>query len=167
MQQITKAIILAGGVELSLLPEYNSIPKPLLPVGNLPLIHYSISNLKRNGVKEIYITCKSQDEKAFRETLGYLEKEVSLHYVSESVPKGTAGAIHEVAKDFNDSLFWVLQGGMIIDLDLVKIARFHQKENAMVTIVAQRANLPTEGISCNVDGKVKKIYFFYSIFFEV
>lgn len=161
MQHITKAIILAGGIELTLLPEFESIPKPLLPVGNLPLIYYSISNLAKNGVKEIYITCKSQDERAFRESLAFMEKGVSIHYVPESVPKGTAGAIYQVAKDFNDDAFWVLQGGMIIDLDLMKIAGFHQKENAMVTIVAQRANLPTEGISCNPDGEVEKIYLFH------
>lgn len=161
MQHITKAIILAGGVELSLLPEYDSIPTPLLPVCNLPLIYYSISNLAKNGVKEIYITCRSRDERVFRDSLSFMEKGVSIHYVPESEPKGTAGAIYMVAKEFNDGPFWVLQGGMIVNLDFLNIARFHQKENAMVTIVAQRANLPTEGISCNMDGEVEKIYLFH------
>src|SRR3990172_8779884 len=162
MEPITKAIILAGGVDTFLTTKSESFHKSLLPVINSPLLCYTITNLIQYGVHEIFIACNSRDEYFFRKLLCPLEKKVKLFYFSEPSPRGTAGAISEVAKHVSQGSFWVIESGLFtVKLDFQKIVKFHHEQDAAVTIVAQRSHLPLEGISLSQSGCVEKIYLFH------
>lgn len=161
MKPIKKAIILSGGFDLPLLQEFEDLHRSLLPVANIPLIYYSISNLIHHGTEEVFISCDSQRERYFREALQSMEKRIRIHYISEPFPLGTAGTLSNTAEYLLDEPFWVLNGGLITDLDLSKIAKYHYQQKASATIVANRLEFPSEGISLDETGYVEKIYLFH------
>lgn len=161
MDMITKAIILGGGVDLPLIPGFEDVSKALLPVANVPALYYSISNLRRHGVREVFITCSAQKENLFRQVLHPLEQNIHITYVPESFPQGTAGTISHIAKEIAGEPFWVLNGGLITNLDFSRISKFHLEKGATATIITKRLHIPNEGISLDKSGRVDKIHLFH------
>ena len=158
---VTKAIILAGGMDPGLLPGSDPLPKALLPVADIPLLHYVVANLRDHGVREVFIACNAQDERLFRESCAPWMKGIRISVIAESFPLGTAGALQPIGSRIAGEPFWVLEGGLFTALDFGKIEKFHTREKAATTIVARRIELPTEGISMNPKGEVEKLHLFH------
>lgn len=161
MDMITKAIILGGGVDLPLIPGFEDVSKALLPVANIPALYYSISNLRRHGVRDVFITCSAQKENLFRQILHPLEQNIHITYVPESFPQGTAGTISHIVREIAGEPFWVLNGSLITNLDFSRISKFHLEKGATATIITKRLHLPNEGISLDKSGHVEKIHLFH------
>jgi len=130
-----KAIVLAGGQGTRLRPYTFTVPKPLLPLGDRPLLDYIIAHLARSQITDIILSLGYQAQ-LIRAYCGDGSRYgVRLSYVEESRPLGTAGPLAlcrpTLAKDEPCIL---MNGDIVTRLDFAKLAAFHTKANAVLTI---------------------------------
>ena len=118
-----KAIILAGGRGKRLRPITDKIPKPLIPINNMPLIERTIKYLKKYGISEIIISSgykSTQIEKFLKKNKNF---GCEIIFSNEKTPLGTGGAIKKALKHVNEKTFMVLNGDIVTNLDLKKILK--------------------------------------------
>ena len=128
-----KAIILAGGKGTRLKPYTTNFPKPLMPVGEKPILEMVINKLKEAGIVDIYITTGHLSE-MIRLFFGDGSKYgVNLKYSVEDKPLGTAGPI-KLLKNELDENFIVMNGDVLTDLEFSQLIEFHKKNNNIATV---------------------------------
>ncbi len=137
-----KAVLLVGGEGTRLRPLTYDVPKPLVPVANLPYLEQLMKYLRRFGVDEIILTAcyLSEQIKAFCKT--NIESAVKLTYVIEESPLGTGGAVGNVA-DFLHETFLVFNGDIVTDFDLHTLIAFHREKKAKATLALATVSDPT------------------------
>ncbi len=126
-----KAIILAGGRGKRLKPLTDYVPKPLIPIQNIPIIERQINYLKKFGVTEVIISTGYRTEQIenflkARKNLG-----VKITFSKEKTPLGTGGAIKKAKNLIKEKTFFVINGDVITDINLTKLK---SKENAIAAI---------------------------------
>ncbi len=138
-----KAVVLAGGFGTRIQPLTTSIPKPMLPVINIPMMEYNIRKLKDMGIDEFVILLYFQPEviKDYFEDGSKLG--IKIHYVLPDRDFGTAGSVRQ-AKDFLDTEFIVVSGDLITDFDFRKIIDFHHEKKSPLTIGITRVENPLQ-----------------------
>jgi NDP-mannose synthase len=129
-----RAILLAGGKGTRLKPYTISLPKPLVPVGGMPVVEIIIKQLAKQGFGHITITVNHMADiiKAF---CGDGAKwGVKIDYIIEDKPLSTMGPL----KLINDLPvnFLVMNGDVISDIDLCKFYEDHAGQNSLFTIAA-------------------------------
>jgi len=125
-----KAIILAGGFGTRLRPITDYIPKPLVPIKNIPIIEWQIKYLKKYGVNEIII-CTGYKTKMIENYLGIKNIGVKIKFSIEKSPLGTGGAIKKAGKMIKDKSFFVINGDVITNINLTKLTK---KPNSIASI---------------------------------
>ena len=131
-----KAIILAGGRGTRLAPYTKILPKPLVPIGDMPILEVLIRQLRRSGVDEIILTVghlANLLQAFFGDGQQY---GVKISYSFENQPLGTAGPLALVPRP-NES-FFVLNGDVLTTLDLGRLLDFHRAAAAAATIAMHR-----------------------------
>ncbi|MFX0004807.1 MAG: sugar phosphate nucleotidyltransferase [Candidatus Hodarchaeota archaeon] len=124
---MTKGIILSGGFARRLRPLSCSIPKPLMPVVNKPVIEHQILLLKSAGVKEIVLAVSVMADIIHNYFKEGKELGVKIRYTDEKNPLGTAGAI-KLAEDYlKDDKFFMLNGDVILNFDFKAMLQIHDK----------------------------------------
>ena len=148
-----KAVILAGGEGTRLRPLTLKVPKPVVPIVNVPFLRYQLELLKKYNVDETILSVGYQPEK-IESVLGQSNK---LHYIVENVPLGTAGA-YKNAESFLDGSTLVFNGDILCNFDLNKIIRFHQANSAIATIVLTQVGNPSSYglVETTEDGRVTR-----------
>lgn len=126
-----KAIILAGGRGKRLKPLTDYVPKPLIPIANIPIIERQINYLKKYGVNEVIISTGYRTEQIetflkARRNLG-----VKITYSKEKTPLGTGGAIKKAKKLVGSKPFFVINGDVITNINLSKLKK---KKNSIAAI---------------------------------
>ena len=133
-----KAVILAGGQDTHLVPLVRTVPKPLLPVANRPMVEYVLSLLKTSGIKEVALAVNAADE-SYEEVLGDGRRlGMRLHYSREAVPRGTAGCLLPLADFLGREPFMVIHGSLFLNADLRALTEFHQERRAFATLGVRR-----------------------------
>jgi mannose-1-phosphate guanylyltransferase len=128
-----KAVILVGGPGTRLHPLTFSVPKPLVPVLNRPVMEHMIAYLNHFGVKDIILTL-SYLPGAIREYFGDgRDFGVRLSYSMEKEPMGTSGAVKSTENHL-DGTFFVLNGDIFTEMDLAEMYASHVKNKAGATI---------------------------------
>ncbi|MCH8915350.1 MAG: nucleotidyltransferase family protein [Thaumarchaeota archaeon] len=128
-----KAIILAGGRGKRLKPITDYVPKPLVPIKNIPIIEWQIKYLKKYGVNEVII-CTGYKSKMIENYLSVKNTGVKIKFSIEKSPLGTGGAIKKAGKMINDKSFFVINGDVITNIDLRKLSK---KQNSIASIELQ------------------------------
>ena len=154
-----KAVILAGGMGKRLRPYTFSIPKPLLPIGERPILALIIDHLKRFGVDEIILCVGYQAEliEAFCGDGGNFGLRIS--YVKEKTPLGTAGPLCLTQDKIKaDETFIYMNGDIITRLDFGKLIEFHKNSGYEMTIgyTAFNYQVPFGVLKLN-EGEIKDI----------
>jgi NDP-sugar pyrophosphorylase family protein len=121
-----KALVLAGGEGVRLRPLTYSVPKPLIPIGEKPILEEIVRRLRAFGFEDIILGVGYRAELIetyFRDGADF---DVSITYVREPERRGTAGALSLVRKELapRDPLF-VMNGDILTQLDLSKLWRWH------------------------------------------
>lgn len=151
-------IILAGGLGKRLSPLTNGFPKPLVGVGNKPVLEHILSKLEKAGTKRCMLTLMYEGEQ-IKKRFGKSYKGMKLEYFTETEPLGTAGgakrAINTVSDD--DSVI-VMSGDGMTDVDIDALVTFHETHRADVTIGTYFSEDPTEygTVVTDPDGRVKR-----------
>lgn len=130
-----RAVVLVGGFGTRLRPLTTTIPKPMLPVGHVPIIQHLVSNLARGGVTEVTLALGFKPEPFIEAFPDGQCDGVALRYAVEPQPLDTAGAIR-FAADFAgiDDTFIVANGDVLTDLDVSSLVAFHRAHSAEATL---------------------------------
>ncbi len=133
-----RAVILAGGRGARLAPYTTVIPKPLLPVGDRPILEVICRQLARAGFRRITLSLgyMSGYFKTFLAENRSLRRIVPIDFVEEPEPTGTAGSLASIP-DLHGS-FLVMNGDVLTNLDYGQLLRTHRDSGAAVTIACHR-----------------------------
>jgi len=127
-----KAIVLAGGKGTRLAPYTKVLPKPLIPIGDMPILEIMIEQMKRAGVEEVILTTGHlasllraffQDGEQFG---------VKISYSYEDQPLGTAGPLSLI--DGLEETFLVTNGDILTTLNLNDLVAAHHQSGAIASI---------------------------------
>lgn len=129
-----KAVILAGGKGTRLEPYTHVFPKPLMPIGNRPILDIVLSQLASAGVDEAILTVGHEAAKFIKMVTAAGNFDLKIKYSVETKPLGTAGPLKLIKSLGSD--FLVLNGDILTDLDFKKFLRFHKKHNRLATIAS-------------------------------
>jgi mannose-1-phosphate guanylyltransferase len=128
-----KALILAGGMGTRLQPYTFFVPKPMLPLADKPLLEHLILWLKSNGVSEVVISVsylRNMIEEYFKDGRRW---NIKVEYAKSDSPLGIGGQILS-ARELIDSTFYLLYGDSVFDFNLKKMASFHKRAGASLTL---------------------------------
>ncbi|MFA5097955.1 MAG: NDP-sugar synthase [Candidatus Margulisiibacteriota bacterium] len=141
-----KAFIMAAGVGTRLEPLTLALPKPMVPLCNLPAMLYNIELLKKHGIKDITANLHYFPEQIQGYFKNGKEFGVELSYSYEEELLGTAGGVHKMARSTKKpfSTFVVLSSDVLMDIDLKKLIDFHKKKKALATIALVKVEDPSE-----------------------
>ncbi len=127
-----KAVVMAGGFGTRLRPLTESMPKPMLKVGDRPLLERIIDQLKNAGIKHIEITTHFMPEKIIDYFGNGSNFGVDINYVSEEKPLGTAGALSLIDKPETPIL--VINGDILTQVDFAAMLAFHKEQKSQLTV---------------------------------
>lgn len=158
----TAAVIMAGGRGERLRPITDTVPKPLVPVGNRPACAASLMMLSRIGIKSAYLTVKYRHE-MIKDTFGEEYEGVKLRYIIEKNSLGTAGGVRnafektvlETGKEPDETV--VLSGDAVSDYDLSVLINLHRVKNATASFFLSEAEDPSMygTVTTDSDGKIE------------
>lgn len=153
-----KAVVMAGGEGTRLRPMTSSMPKPLLPVANRPIMEHVLRLLKRHGLSETVVTVQFLASLVKNYFGDGEELGMELTYAHEEKPLGTAGSVKNAEEALKDDAFVVISGDALTDFDLTDLIRFHKEKGALVTVCLTRVPNPLEfGITIvDEQGKVER-----------
>jgi NDP-sugar pyrophosphorylase family protein len=133
-----RAVILAGGKGTRLAPYATSFPKPLVPIGDQPILEIIIRQLYRHGIRDIVLSIGHLGEliEAYFYN-GHLNLPgLDLQYYREAEPLGTAGSLAMISG--LDETFLVMNGDILTALDYNALLEYHRANQAILTIGMHR-----------------------------
>ena len=150
-----KIVIMAGGRGTRIAEVNSEVPKPMIPIMEKPILEYEIDCLRKQGYTDIilvvgYLGQVVQDYFGDGSSFG-----VSIEYVIEETPLGTAGALY-LLKDKISEDFLLLNGDIIFDVDIARFCQMHKKQGGIATILTHPNNHPYDSgiIVADQEGKV-------------
>lgn len=111
-----ECMIMAGGRGERLRPLTDTVPKPMLPLGNKPIIEHNIDRLISYGIEKIYISIKYLGQQIADYFGDGSQKGISIEYIWEDQPLGTAGAL-ALVKRFNSDHILLMNSDLFTDID--------------------------------------------------
>ncbi len=138
-----KAVVLAGGFATRLRPLSCTRPKLLFPIGNKPLLDWTLEKLAKNNVKKVILAVNYMADTLIQH-YGKSKHEMKLAYSIEEKPLGTGGAIKNAEKLINDQKpFLVINGDIFTNFDYTKLLKKHKKNDAIATIALYHVEDPS------------------------
>lgn len=128
-----KTVIMAGGKGTRISSIASDIPKPMIRIGDKPVLQLEIESLKRQGFNDFLITISH---------LGYVIQDyfkdgsefgVNIEYYNEEVPLGNAGALFQVKDRLNED-FLLINGDVLFDIDANRFVEYHREKGGLVTL---------------------------------
>jgi dTDP-glucose pyrophosphorylase/CBS domain-containing protein len=130
------ALIMAGGAGTRLRPLTESVPKPLLPVGDKPIIHHIIDLLEGAGIRDVLIATHYLADQFERELGDGSQWGVAIRYLREPRALGTGGALRLLEEAPSDP-FLVMNGDLLTRLDLRAMLEHHRAHRAALTLAVR------------------------------
>lgn len=148
------AVIMAGGFGKRLLPLTERVPKPLLPVGDRPLLDRTINQMRRSGIRQVvvsthYLADQITSHLGTGQALG-----VEISYLSEDRPLGTAGALRLLGKRTEPIL--VINGDILTGIRYEEMLAYHREQSAEVTVGVRQCDLEVPYGVLECDGAAVK-----------
>jgi len=137
-----KAVILAGGKGTRLAPYTKILPKPLMPVGEMPILEVIVRQLRCAGIDEIILTVGHLAEllRAFFGDGSHFG--LKIRYSYEDQPLGTAGPLALV--EGLDETFLVMNGDILTDLNVRELVQYHKEMGASATIAMHQRKVKVD-----------------------
>lgn len=127
-----KAVILAGGKGARLEPYTKILPKPLMPIGDMPILEILLRQMRRAGVQEVFLTVGHLSELLRAFFQDGQKFGLKIHYSYEETPLGTAGPLSLL--DGLEDTFLVANGDVLTTLNLRSLVDAHRESGAAITI---------------------------------
>ncbi|MFA5771209.1 MAG: sugar phosphate nucleotidyltransferase [Thermoplasmata archaeon] len=147
-----KVVILAGGKGTRLLPYTTVYPKPLVPIGDRPILEILIRQLAKNGFDEIILAVGHLAE-LIQAFFGDGSKYgIKIEYSKEDKPLGTAAPILKIRDKLNET-FIMMNGDILTTLDFSALVHYHQKNKAAATVALNKRDVNIDYGVVEVDSK--------------
>ena len=150
-------VVMAGGMGTRLKPFTKILPKPLIPVGDKPIIELIMDRFQAQGASEFYISVfhKARMIKAYFQDD---PNDYQVTFLQESEPLGTAGALRILKSDVS-STFFVTNCDILIEADYGEILESHRERQADITLVCamQHSQLSYGVVEIEVGGSLRRI----------
>lgn len=150
-------VMMAGGLGTRLYPYTKILPKPLIPIGELPIAEHIINRFRRFGCQTFYMVVnykKSMIKSYFND----LERDYEVAYVDEDQPLGTGGGLSLLKGQIKGS-FFLTNCDVLIDADYGDIYEFHKKNGNLITVVCafKHITIPYGVIELGQAGEIKNV----------
>lgn len=134
-----RAVILAGGKGTRLAPYTTVLPKPLMPIGDMPILEVVLRQLKGAGVSHVTMAVGYLAEllEAFFRDGSRLDLE--LDYSIEDSPLGTVGPLTQIER--LDDTFLMMNGDVLTTMDYADLVRTHRESGAIATVATHRRDV--------------------------
>lgn len=134
---------MAGGEGTRLRPVTSHYPKPMVPIAGIPVIEHNLRLLRDHGITDVVVTLQYLGA-AIRNRLGDgSDLEMSIDYVVEDRPLGTAGSVRNAAHLLDDA-FVIISADCLTDIDLTAVISEHRRRGALASIVLTTVPNPLE-----------------------
>lgn len=134
------AVIMAGGEGRRLRPLTDTIPKPMIKVGDEPVLKRIIDGLSQAGIKNVFISINYLGE-TIKEYFGNGSKfGVNINYLAEKEKLGTGGALSLLPNEISSPCL-ILNGDVVTDINFSNLVDFHIQHNASMTVAAAEYNV--------------------------
>lgn len=154
-----QAVIMAGGKGTRLIAlTKGEIPKPMVPIMGKPLLEWQIEQLKANGITDVTMVIGHLGDKIkahFGDGKAY---GITLRYVEEKAPLGTAGAFYFLKELLQGPYFLLVFGDVFFDIDINRMEKFHCEKKAIATLFVHPNSHPHDSdlVTLNRDGRVER-----------
>jgi NDP-sugar pyrophosphorylase family protein len=138
-----KAIILAGGKGTRLAPYTTVLPKPLMPIGDMPILGLLLRQLRRHGVREVILAIGHLGALIRAVISDGSEYGLSVSYSNEITPMGTAGPLHNIIDELTGD-FLMMNGDLFTTLNFSRLIAHHRENSADATIGIHRRDIKLE-----------------------
>lgn len=149
-----RAVVLAGGKGTRLAPYTTVLPKPLMPIGDFPILEVLLRQMKRAGINHVVLTV-GHLASLLRAYFGDGSQwDLDITYSQEQIPLGTAGPLSLVQG--LDKTFLVTNGDVLTTLNIKKLITFHKDKGGIATIAAHRRQVKIDlgVIQCDSNDRV-------------
>ena len=135
-----KVVILAGGFGTRLSEYTGTIPKPMVPIGDRPIIAHILDIYRKYGHKEFYIALgyKGQIIRKYFSNRKNLKKDVHINLIDTGFNTLTGGRLLRLKKYLSNETFLLTYGDGVSNVNLNRLVKFHKKNKKMVTVTAVR-----------------------------
>ncbi|MBN1771194.1 MAG: NTP transferase domain-containing protein [Deltaproteobacteria bacterium] len=139
-----KAVILAGGRGTRLAPLTVVFPKPLVPLGNRPILETIILQLLRHGLRDVVLSVDHLADliRAYFAARKALSRRVAVSFVQDEAPAGTAGSLASIPG--LDETFLVMNGDVLTTLDYTALIAHHRAGGAALTIATRKREVTVD-----------------------
>jgi mannose-1-phosphate guanylyltransferase/phosphomannomutase len=150
-----KAMVLSAGYGTRLGNLTSETPKPMLQVAGRPLLAYVLANLRRHGFNQLAINLHFKPE-AIRDYFGDGSPwRLQLTYSDEPELLGTAGGVIKLVAFFrSEAAFLVHYGDVLTDQDLTALVDFHQRKNALATLLLHQRARSNSVVNLDPSGQI-------------
>ena len=131
-----KAVVLAGGKGTRLAPYTKILPKPLMPIGDMPILEVLLRQMKHAGIDQVVMTVGHLAELMHSFFKDGSQWGLQISYSFENCPLGTAGPLSLI--DGLDEAFLVSNGDVLTTLNLTELMAYHRAQGAAATIAVHR-----------------------------
>ncbi len=136
-----KAIIMAGGFGTRLRPLTINIPKPMVPIGSIPMMEHVVHLLKKHGFDELVSLLFFQADDIKNHFKDGRKFGIKMDYLQPAEDYGTAGAVR-FAEEFTNETTLVISGDVLTDFDLTAAMEWHYNKKSDATILLTRVENP-------------------------
>lgn len=129
----TPIVIMAGGKGSRLEPYTKVLPKPLIPIGDTPIVERIINRFAEYGCNKFYMTVNYK-KNMIKAYFNELDKSYEINYVEEDKPLGTAGSLYLLKEELKET-FFVSNCDILIDANYSDILKYHKENKNKITLV--------------------------------
>lgn len=150
-------VIMAGGLGTRLYPYTKILPKPLIPIGEIPIVEHIMNRFKQYGSDRFFLIVNHK-KNMIKAYFNEIEKKYEVNYVDEDKPLGTGGGL-SLLKGKIDSTFILSNCDILIEEDYEKIYNYHKKEENLITMVCSLKNIkiPYGVIEISETGEIEEM----------
>jgi len=150
-------VIMAGGLGTRLYPYTKILPKPLIPLGDIPITEHIINRFLKYGCDQYYLVVNHK-KNMIKSYFNELKKNYNINYIDEDKPLGTGGGL-SLLKGMIHSTFFFTNCDILIDADYNKIYEFHKKQGNVITMVCafKHITVPYGIINLDNEGKIESM----------
>jgi len=128
-----EAVIMAGGRGERLLPLTKHVPKPLLKIGDKPIIEHNVDRLIRYGVKDVHISVNYLGDQIEAHFGDGTNKNICIHYIRENQPLGTIGAL-SLIKEIREDVILLMNSDLLTNIDFADFYNDFKKSQADMAV---------------------------------
>lgn len=152
VEKENKVVLMVGGLGTRLRPLTENIPKPMLHVGDKPILETIILNFKKNGFKNIILSVSYKSEIIESHFGDGTAFGVNIEYIHESKRMGTAGALGLMQEKLKEP-FFVMNGDLLTNINFEHMMDYHITNNSLATMGVREYDFQVPYGVVNIDGE--------------